>query len=93
MHDRLPKTAMKYKETREFTEKTVPKGLLADHSTAEGVLGLIVILDGQLEYTRIGQGRIAVTPDRPAVVYPAEKHHVTFSRPVRFKVEFYRVPE
>lgn len=87
----LPEGAEKYRETKEFTEVTVPKGLLADHNTAAGVWGLLVIVEGSLDYTRTGKLPVEVTRDAPAVIYPQEPHHITCDRPVRFRVEFYRI--
>lgn len=86
----IPKTAVKYKETKEFTEKTVPRGLLADHSTAEGVWGNLVVLEGRLEFVRPGNPPIEVLPEKPMVILPQEIHYITCEEPVRFKVEFYR---
>ena len=39
-----------YKRTPNFTENSVPAGLLADHSTKEGVWGLIHVTQGRLRY-------------------------------------------
>jgi len=44
----LPDNVSPYKKTPEFTELAVPKGLLKDHRTKEGVWGKIVILEGNL---------------------------------------------
>lgn len=89
----LPEGAQKYRETREFTEGTVPKGLLADHNTADGVWGVLRILEGQLLYTCKDQPPVVVSPDQPAVIFPKEKHHITCEAAVRFKIEFYRVTD
>lgn len=89
----LPEQVEKYKETRVFTQSTVPRGLLADHQTAKGVWGRLVVLDGSLDYTRTGMEPVLVTKDQPATIFPEELHHITCDRPVSFKVEFYRVLE
>lgn len=89
----LPANVQKYRETNEFNQNTVPKGLLADHNTADGVWGVLRVLEGHLLYTRKNQPAISVTPHMPSVIFPKEKHHITCDTPVRFKVEFYRVAE
>lgn len=89
----LPGSAKKYKETPVFTEDTVPRGLLADHNTAAGVWGRLVVLDGSLDFTRIAEKAVIVSPEQPMIIRPQERHHITCDRPVRFKVEFYRLEE
>lgn len=39
----LPKNVAPYKRTPSFTETTVPKGLLNNHSTVEGAWAMIVV--------------------------------------------------
>lgn len=88
----LPLTVSAYKKTPEFTEKNIPKGLLNDHNTKEGVWGKIVILEGKLEYT-IQEPEVEVielSPDMFGVVEPTIKHYVKPLGLVRFFVEFYR---
>lgn len=87
----LPPDVSAYKRTPEFTETTVPNGLLKDHTTKEGVWGKIVVLEGELEYV-IQEPELEVvqlTPDFFGVVEPTVRHHVKPSGKVRFYVEFY----
>ena len=44
----LPATVTAYQRTNLFTEDSVPSGLLKNHSTKEGVWGLIQVEEGQL---------------------------------------------
>ena len=91
----LPPSVAPYKRTAEFSETTVPAGLLKAHSTKAGVWGLIHVLEGELVY-RITDPRRApseqvLTPSgAPGVVEPAILHEVAPRGPVRFYVEFHR---
>lgn len=89
----LPAAARPYRRTDEFTEATVPQGLLRDHTTKEGTWALIHVLEGRLAYRVTDPRRLAseivLTPDRsPGVVEPTIMHQVEPLGPVRFYVEF-----
>lgn len=94
----LPLGLEAYKRTVLFTEETVPKGLLQDHSTKAGTWGLIHVLAGNLRYRitdpRRSGNEVMLAPDRPpGVVEPTIVHHVEPLGPVRFYVEFHRLIE
>ena len=88
----IPEVVTAYKKTPEFTESTVPEGLLKDHQTKEGVWGKIVILDGELEYTINEPEKevLVLTEHFHGVVEPTILHHIKPLGAVRFYVEFYR---
>jgi tellurite resistance-related uncharacterized protein len=94
----LPLDVRAYKRTPEFTEATVPAGLLRDHDTKPGVWALIHVLEGRLGY-RVNDGRrevseMVLTPDsEPGVIEPTIRHSVEPLGPVRFFVEFHRSDE
>lgn len=91
--DRLefPKGLSSYRRTPEFTETSVPAGLLRDHSTRAGVWGLIHVLEGRLLYTVSGRDTdLVLEAGDHGVVAPERLHHVTPIGEVRFFVEFYR---
>src|SRR5690606_3716072 len=46
----LPDDVAPYKRTPEFTQDTVPAGLVGEHRTKPGVWGKIVVLEGRLRY-------------------------------------------
>ena len=46
----IPASATAYKKTPEFTEETVPVGLLKAHQTKEGTWGKINVTEGRLRY-------------------------------------------
>jgi tellurite resistance-related uncharacterized protein len=91
----LPPTVAPYKRTAEFTEATVPAGLLKAHNTKAGVWGLIHVLEGELLYRVTDPRRAAVeqvlTPSGPpGVVEPQILHEVRPKGTVRFYVEFHQ---
>lgn len=94
---KLPAGLQAYKRTPTFTEASVPAGLLSDHSTKDGVWGLIHVEEGTLRYvvtdTRRTHGETILTPDQAAgIVEPTIIHHVEPIGSVRFHVEFLRMP-
>ena len=88
----LPNNVVAYKRTPDFTQASVPTGLLENHNTKMGVWGKIVVLDGELEYT-IEEPSVEVIVLNKGVfgvVEPQIKHRVKPLGVVRFYVEFYR---
>lgn len=90
-------TLESYNSTPTFTESSVPAGLLADHSTKDGVWGLIHVTQGRLRYCITDPGRNPeeweLNPDSdPGVVEPTILHRVEPMGPVQFHVEFLRTP-
>jgi tellurite resistance-related uncharacterized protein len=88
----LPKHLVHYKSTPEFTEQTIPAGLLRAHTTAAGVWGRIRVIEGSLRY-RITEPLVEVhllAPGAPGVVEPQIRHEVEAVGPVRFCVDFFR---
>lgn len=88
----LPADVVAYKRTAEFTEETVPAGLLKSHSTKAAVWGRICILSGRLRY-RILEPTVEeheLTPENGGVVEPEVRHEVEPMGEVRFFVEFLR---
>lgn len=87
----LPDQVVSYKQTPEFSESTIPAGLLKHHQTKAGVWGKIVVLNGNLLYT-IEQlfEEIVLDSNSFGVVEPAVLHQVKPLGPVSFYVEFYQ---
>ena len=87
----LPNGLKAYKRTPVFTEKTVPKGLLADHNTKTGVWGQIHVESGELNYVIPSKGQShLLTPGIVGTVMPEQRHHIEPVGPVQFFVEFWR---
>lgn len=90
--ERLPDEVVPYKRTPEFSQDTVPAGLLRSHTTREGTWARIQVLEGRLLY-RILEPSIeehVLSPDVPGIVAPGVRHEVAPSGEVRFFVEFLR---
>ena len=86
-----------YKCTPTFTENSVPAGLLADHSTKEGVWGLIHVTQGRLRYfitdpRREPEQYVLDPGTEPGVIEPTILHRVEPMGSVEFQVEFLRAP-
>lgn len=88
----LPDSVAAYKKTPEFTEASVPAGLLKAHQTKADVWGKIVVLAGELEYTINEPVKevILLNEHTHGVVEPQILHQVKPLGAVRFYVEFYR---
>jgi len=88
----LPADVVAYKRTPEFTEQTVPPGLLHEHQTKASVWAKIVVLEGRLQYTIHEPEHEVVILDaaRFGVVEPTMRHEVKPLGAVRFYVEFHR---
>ena len=88
----LPTDVVAYQQTKEFTDATVPSGLLRSHTTKKGVWGRICVLEGSLRY-RILEPEVeerVLTPGIDGVVEPENPHEVEPIGAVRFYVEFLR---
>ena len=80
-----------YRSTPEFTELTLPAALRAEHTTKDGVWGVIRVLEGALRYTELEPSfaEHLLTPDRPGLIRPGARHFVTALGPMRMRVEFH----
>lgn len=85
----LPADCEVYRRTRSFTETSVPRGLLREHSTAAGVWGRIVVERGALRY-RVGGLQFTLAPGTPGIIAPEVLHEVEPVGEVTFHVEFLR---
>jgi hemoglobin len=91
----LPSGATRTGASPEFDCDNVPAALLADHRTAAGVYGLVVVLAGEMDFV------FAQHADQPKrlsagdklVVRPDEAHRVVPGEGMRFQIEFYRFGE
>jgi tellurite resistance-related uncharacterized protein len=91
----LPRGLHAYRRTPEFTETTIPKGLLKAHTTKDGTWGLIHVLEGRLAYrikdpARTAWQTVLSLHEEPGVIEPTVLHEVEPLGPVRFYVEFHR---
>ncbi len=88
----LPEDIQAYKRTPEFTELTIPSGILNRHQTKEGTWGKIVVLEGRFKYEILEPEyeMIELSPDNHGVVEPTIEHQLTPIGTGRFYVEFYK---
>lgn len=91
----LPPGLEAYRRTPEFSETSVPPGLLRAHSTKSGTWGVIRVTEGRLIYRVLDERRfpaeLLLTPGAlPGIVEPEIVHEVAPDGPVRFHVEFFR---
>lgn len=91
---KIPDTVESYKKTPEFSELTVPAGLLKAHQTKEGTWGKINITVGKLLYRILEPDleEIVLSPEKFGVVEPTVLHEVSPQGLVSFHVEFFREP-
>ena len=88
----IPPDAEEYAQPPLFTETSVPKKLLSNHSTKEGVWGEICVHSGSIKYV-VGDGSGGVeilTSGQHGVIAPGQEHHVEIIGPVEFKIHFHR---
>lgn len=88
----IPASATSYKKTPEFTEETVPAGLLKAHQTKEGTWGKINVTEGQLLYRILEPEfeEVLLSSEVFGVVEPTILHEVEPKGKVLFHVEFFR---
>ena len=88
----IPQSAVFYKSTAVFTQDSVPAALQRDHTTAQGVWGRIVVLEGSLAYHVIEPTPEvhALSPGIDGVVEPTMRHHIELMGSVRLRIDFYR---
>lgn len=80
-----------YAKTPVFDERTLPDALRGDHRTKPGTWGLLRVLEGEVRLIFIDPpSEHHVTPTTPAVIPPAETHHVVTMGPMTMQVAFYR---
>ena len=80
-----------YKTTPVFDQVSLPQAIRSEHSTKEGVWGLLRVLAGEVRLVFDDPPRVVqVTPDNPAPIPPQAVHHVEVDGPMRMQVEFYR---
>jgi tellurite resistance-related uncharacterized protein len=88
----LPGNLTFQRRTPEFTHTKIPKGILGQHRTADGVWGKIQVCEGSLIY-RILEPEVEeheLDVSRVGIVAPQDAHQVEITGPVKFHIEFYQ---
>ena len=88
----FPKDVEYYKNTKVFTEKTVPDALTNTHFTKKGTWGKLIVTKGKLLYHIDGESPESheITEENYGVIEPQKPHHVEMIGEVEFRVDFYK---
>lgn len=87
----LPSGMVAYKRTTEFTADTVPAALTDDHSTKEGVWGVLNVTQGNMAYhVPSRELTIELSAGDQMLIESALVHKVSLKHGSRFYVEFYK---
>jgi tellurite resistance-related uncharacterized protein len=79
-----------YRRTPDFTERTIPAGLLRGHSTKQGVWAKLHVLEGRLLFRDlVGRTERVLEPGIHPLIHPQALHEVAPQGFVRFFVEFH----
>lgn len=86
----IPEDLKVYKRTPEFSDLTIPKGLLKRHSTKLGVWGEICVLSGSLVYTVYEPEKRScqLASGERGIIAPQMIHQVEANGKVSFYVQF-----
>jgi len=88
---RWPEELVAYRRSPEFTEGTIPGGLLKAHATKPGVWAKLHVLAGSLRFRDLESGEeLLLSEGVHSRIFPASLHEVERCGPVRFFVEFYK---
>ncbi len=87
-----PEGVEAYKVTPDFDQDSVPKGLLASHTTKKGTWGRLEVLAGSLElvFESPLDARLELTVGDEAAIPPQLPHHLELHGAARFRVRFFR---
>jgi tellurite resistance-related uncharacterized protein len=90
----LPENAIKVGTTPSMTQETVVPGILKKHLAPTGKFGYLVVEEGSLQFVWEDEKNsvLDADPEHPIVIFPERYHHVKITQKVRFRVEFYKVP-
>lgn len=91
-HGDLPAGLTLARTTDEFTDGTVPAGLLRAHRVADGVWGRLVVRGGSVGFVFEDAPDVLLTLSAgdAVVIPPGRLHHVRPGTGCRFVVEFHR---
>jgi len=91
----LPEGLEYVRTTDVFDDHEHPAGLLRAHHVATGVWGRLVVHTGELGFVFEDDAEhpVTVRAGGDQVIPPGRRHHVEFTGPVTFAIEFHREPQ
>lgn len=89
----MPERLRFVRSSPEWTEQTVPQGLLRAHRLAHGTWGRLVVQAGTLRFIMFSEPRIerVLQPGSSQAIPPTAEHEVQLLGPVRFTIDFLAV--
>ena len=88
----VPEGAEIYKSTKVFTEKSLPQGLLQEHSLKPGVWGALEVMEGSVIFCEGGEQE-TLGKGETWTVLPEVVHYLKLKGPVKLRINFLKVPE
>ncbi|CAD5294430.1 Tellurite resistance protein [Bosea sp. 62] len=86
-----PEGLTPYRRTPDFTEATIPPGLLKAHATKHSVWAKLHVLAGTLKFRDLASGeQWALSAGVHPLIFPEMLHEVEPCGSVRFFVEFHK---
>lgn len=87
----MPDGLVRYFKTPVFTEDSIPRRLVREHTTKTGVWGKLVVVEGRIKYMVPSAGaEFELSGECPGVIPPEVPHLVEPLGAVKFFLEFYR---
>lgn len=88
----LPEGLIKYSESPEFDQDTLPLALQKEHKTKPDVWAKAVINEGTIAYVLENKPEniLTLSAGQFVIIEPEEPHHVELIGPVKFHLEFYK---
>lgn len=82
-----------YSSSPVFDENTLPEALRKEHTTKDGVWGVIRILEGRLKLTYIDPPSESIlNAGEQGIVQPQQRHYVEPLGSVKMQVDFHKQP-
>jgi tellurite resistance-related uncharacterized protein len=89
----LPEDLAFVRRSPEWSQETVPAGLLGSHRLAEGSWGRLIVLSGRLGFSAATEPPIntELAAQMTQAIPPGVEHGLRLIGPVRFAIDFFRV--
>jgi tellurite resistance-related uncharacterized protein len=90
----LPVDSIRYWQSGQFDQRSLPAGLTREHRLKEGTWGLLTLMSGTIDFSWDDSqgGTVLLSAPARMVIPPTVPHHVAGSGPFTLEIEFYRQP-